>query len=71
MENKWTICCGAPQFDKLRGISGTARPWSAYPAYPAVIDGEAIGTSQAIVLDPDAPCLDSGTEKKISTIKKV
>ena len=24
---------------------------------PAVIDGEVIGTSQAIVLDPDAECL--------------
>ena len=24
---------------------------------PAVIDGEVIGTSQAIVLDPDAQCL--------------
>ena len=35
---------------------------------PAVIDGEVIGTSQAIVLVPDARCLVSGTERNITNL---
>ena len=34
---------------------------------PAVIDGEVIGTGQAIVLVPDARCLVSGTERNITS----
>ena len=33
---------------------------------PAVIDGEAIPTNQAVVLDPDAQCVLHGIERNIT-----
>ena len=66
MENKWTVILllWSSTVQQVQGISGTARPWSAYPTKtntPAVIDGEVIGRRQAIVLDPGAQYLVSRT----------
>ena len=62
-------CCGAPQSNKPRGIPGKPDPSQLIQLKkltPAVINGEAILTSQAVVLDTDAQCIFSGIERNIT-----